>query len=157
MPYLWIALAAGLMLAIVAVRLWITSRKTRHREQLRSAVAAFEGRLPALADEFHAAASATGKPRGLRWKSCDFGDSAQFAIDRVSDELYALAPVTISFEAVEGGGMEEVEAVGNLRTASAVFVHRDGDWTTDGRAVFNLEPAEAIKHYDQSLRPLEPI
>ncbi|MEK6248535.1 MAG: hypothetical protein N2C12_10180, partial [Planctomycetales bacterium] len=54
---------------------------------------------------------------------------------------------TISFEAIEGGGMEEVEAVSNLRAATAVFF-MDGDrWDTRGRVIFNLEPAEAIERF----------
>ena len=61
---------------------------------------------------------------------------------------------TISFEAIPGGGMEDVEAVGNLRYATAFFVHRNNAWTTDGRAAFNLEPPEALKHYEKSLQRL---
>ena len=41
-----------------------------------------------------------------------------------------------------------------LRYATAVFAHRDGAWTTDGRAVFNLEPAQAIQRFGDSLEPL---
>ncbi|HYO25559.1 MAG TPA: hypothetical protein VEQ85_11500, partial [Lacipirellulaceae bacterium] len=71
-------------------------------------------------------------------------------------ELYALVGVTVSFEAVAGGGMEEVEAVGNLRAATAVFVHRGGRWTTDGRVVFNLSPEAALAHYQESLELVPP-
>ena len=59
--------------------------------------------------------------------------------------------VTISFEAVPGGGMEEVEAVGNLRAATAVFRVDKGHWATDGRAIFNLNPAEAVRYYQDNL------
>ena len=62
--------------------------------------------------------------------------------------------MTISFEAIEGGGMEEVEAVGNLRAATAVFTWKNGQWTTQGRAVFNLEPREVLERYRDSLDPL---
>jgi hypothetical protein len=47
--------------------------------------------------------------------------------------------------------MEEVEAVGNLRAGTAIFVWRGGEWQTDGRAVFNLEPAETLAKYAESL------
>ena len=43
------------------------------------------------------------------------------ARDRANGELVGLAGVTIGFEAVDGGGMEEVEAVGNLRAATAIL------------------------------------
>jgi hypothetical protein len=55
--------------------------------------------------------------------------------------------VTIAFEAVTGGPMEDVEAVGNLRAATAVFHFHDGRWHTEGRAMFNLNPTEAIHYY----------
>ncbi len=75
----------------------------------------------------------------------------RFAGDAKTAELFALAPVTISFAAIPGGGMEEVEAVGNLRAGTAIFVWRGGEWQTDGRAVFNLEPAETLAKYAESL------
>ena len=39
-------------------------------------------------------------------------------------------------KAMRGGGMEDVEAVGNLRAATAVFRVEKGSWATDGRALF---------------------
>lgn len=62
-----------------------------------------------------------------------------------------LVGVTIAFEAIVGGGMEEVEAVGNLRAATAVFTWNGREWTTVGRAVFNLEPAEVLERYSTNL------
>lgn len=115
----------------------------------------FESLLNDLQLEFLAAAAATGKPRGLRWKECDLGDDRLFAQDRANGDLYALVGATISFEAVAGGDMEDVEAVGNLRAATAIFVHRQGRWTTDGRVVFNLEPAQALERYQESLALLD--
>jgi hypothetical protein len=104
-----------------------------------------------LAVELLRAAAATGKPRGLRWVRCELSGEPVFAVDPRTREPVALMGATISFEAVEGGGMEDVEAVGNLRSATAVFVHRDGRWTTDGRVLFNLEPREALERFGKSL------
>jgi hypothetical protein len=75
-----------------------------------------------------------------------------FAVDEASGELVALVATTISFAAIEGGGMEDVEAVSNLRSATATFVHRRHAWSTDGRVIFNLEPAEAIAKFAGALR-----
>jgi hypothetical protein len=61
--------------------------------------------------------------------------------------LAALAGVTISFEAIEGGDMEGVEAVGNLRVASALFFFHAGAWHTTGKALFNLEPADVLARF----------
>jgi hypothetical protein len=114
----------------------------------------FERSRGELAKEFLQAAAATGKPRGLRWTRCDLADEPLFVLDPQRRELVALVGATISFEAIEGGGMEDVEAVGNLRSATAVFMHRGGRWTTDGRVLFNLEPREALERFGKSLSPL---
>jgi hypothetical protein len=34
-----------------------------------------------------------------------------------------------------------------LRYATAVFVFEKGQWLTNGRALFNMHPDEAIKHF----------
>ncbi len=100
---------------------------------------------------FWQAARASGKPRGLAWKQCDFQDGLQLARDKATGELVGLVGATISFAAVEGGGMEEVEAVGNLRAATAVLTWNHGQWTSHGRVVFNLEPREVLEHYRDNL------
>ena len=96
-------------------------------------------------------ASRSGKPRGLEWTSCDFDDAVVYARDRRSGELSAFVAITIGFEAVEGGPMEGVEAVGNLRAATAVFRVRRRSWATDGRAIFNLNPTEAVRYFQENL------
>lgn len=154
MGQIWIVLFAVVLLAAVVTVVVRRRRAELARQRQRDAVAAFDAQRPALEAEFLVAAGATGKPRGLRWTGARLDGPATFAVDRVSAELYALVSATVSFEAIEGGGMEEVEAVSNLRAATAVFVHRDGRWTTDGRAVFNLDPAGTLNHYRESLAPL---
>jgi hypothetical protein len=108
-----------------------------------------------LEAHFLSLASSSGRPRGLAWADCDFDDGVAFARDRVSGELRALVGVTISFAAIEGGGMEDVEAVDDLRAATAVFRFDGNHWTTDGRAVFNLNPAETIRWYRNELEIVE--
>ena len=154
MPHVVKTIAIGFVLAVVAGWLWRRWRKAQRQAQRAFAILQFEDLRDALQDEFLAAAAASGKPRGLSWRQCDLQEDELFALDRVTGELYALVGATVSFEAVAGGDMEDVEAVGNLRFATAVFVHRRGEWTTDGRVVFNLEPAQALERYRESLSPL---
>jgi hypothetical protein len=54
-------------------------------------------------------------------------------------------------EAIEGGGMEEVEAVSNVRAATAEFLYGDGRWKTDGRVYFNLAPTATVKYLSSDL------
>lgn len=124
-------------------------RSNREAERARRA---FARDLPVLADRFLAVASRSGKPRGLRWTGCRPRPvDPLLARDAGTGELYALQSVEVSFEAIEGGDMEEVEAVGNVRAATAVFAWRADRWDTDGRVVFNLEPAETLDRFGATL------
>jgi len=100
-----------------------------------------------LEARFLGAAAATGRPRGLRWKACEFERGVEFARERKTGQLAALVGVTVQFEAVEGSDMEGLPAVGSLRNASAVFFFQRGQWLTVGKAIFNMNPPEAIEHF----------
>ena len=63
--------------------------------------------------------------------------------------------VTVAFEVIEGGDMEGVEAVGNLRNASAVFFYQDGKWQTGGRVLFNLNPDEVVERFSMGYERID--
>ena len=109
-----------------------------------------------LERRFFESAAASGKPRGLRWKACTWEPGGELARERATGRLAALVGVTIQFEAVEGSDMEGLPAVGTLRNASAVFFFHDGQWHTTGRALFNLNPDEALAHLSNQYEPLGP-
>jgi hypothetical protein len=121
----------------------------------RNAREMFDRQRPQLEQEFLAAAAASGKPRGLRWKACEWEPVVEFARERATGSLTALAGVVIQFEAVEGGDMEGVAAVGNLRNASAVFFFHGGRWRTTGKTVFNLNPDEALARFQNQYEKLK--
>jgi hypothetical protein len=152
----WIALVLAALIAIVsaaaAFLLWRPRRAGRQEKSLSRARREFHLRREQLEAKFLTRASESGKPRGLRWADCDFDNDVTYARDKRSGQLSAFVAVTISFEAIEGGGMEEVEAVSNLRAATAVFSFDEKrQWYTEGRAIFNLNPAEAIQYYQANL------
>jgi hypothetical protein len=122
----------------------------------RQAQACFAPQRAQLETLFLEAARASGKPRGLRWKTCEWESDVLFARERRTGQLTALVGVTIQFEAIEGGDMEGVAAVGNLRNATGVFFFDRGQWRTIGRAVFNFNPKEALDHF-QGLYELVPV
>lgn len=139
----WLAVI-GLVVAALFYFYWrgkqgdaISPREVRER---------FDRDKARLQDDFFGAASASGKPRGLRWKACQWNELTEWIRDKKTGQLLALVGVTISFEAIEGGDMEGVEAVGNLRNATAVFFF-DGEWRTVGRTIYNLNPDEALVHF----------
>ena len=119
-----------------------------------AALAEFERQRASVEAEFFQKAAASGKPRGLRWTRCEWGEAVEFARDRQTRQFLAFVPVTISFEAIEGSDMEGLPAIGNLRNASALFFFDGSEWHTNGRAVFNLNPDEAIRHFGEQLERL---
>jgi hypothetical protein len=134
---------------------WLTFwRWFRAGPQIESARRLFRRQREHLEWQFFQAASASGKPRGLRWKAIDWGPDVEFARERRSGQLAALVGVTIQFEAIEGSDMEGLPAVGNLRNGSAVFFFHQGRWHTLGRVVFNLNPDEALAHFHNQYEPL---
>lgn len=147
------------MIGIVAAGglVWLIRRLLIYRREVNIASARkrFLLRREWLEAEFLQAASTTGRPRGLAWVDCEFANDVSFARDRKSGELTALVAVAIRFEAIEGGGMEDVEAVGNQKAATAVFRHDGSRWSTDGRAIFNLNPVEAIEYYQSELEMVD--
>lgn len=129
-------------------------RQTRQR-LLAESRQLFGQRRGRLEKDFLDSANLRGIPRGLIWVTCEFESDVYWARDRRNGKLKALVPVTIGFEAEPGGDMEEVEAVGNLRAGTAVFVCEGGEWTTAGQAIFNLDPMQAIEHFQDELEIVE--
>jgi hypothetical protein len=153
MEWLWL-IPVVLLLGVVAVLVWHPLRLFGREVQAERARELFRLQRERLEAQFLTAAAATGKPRGLRWKDCAFEDSLQLARDRKSSQIVALVSVTIQFEAIEGSDMEGLPAVGNLRNASAVFFFQRGQWLTVGKAVFNMNPDEALEHFKNQYEAL---
>ncbi len=149
--YLWVVVAGLLLLAIVLPLVVRRVRRSAFEARFCRAMRDFHHHREYLEAKFVELCATSGKPRGLAWDTCDFEDDVAYARHRKSGDLSALVGVTIGFVAIEGGGMEDVEAVSDLRAATAVFNLRDGRWTTEGRAIFNLNPTEAISHYRENL------
>jgi hypothetical protein len=147
MVWLWLVPVALVLALVVLFLFWRPIRSLGKGIQHERARELFVLQRERLEAQFLTAAAATGKPRGLRWKDCEFEREIELARERSTGQLVALVPVTIKFEAIEGSDMEGLPAVGNLRNASAVFFFQRGRWLTAGKAVFNLNPLEVIQHF----------
>ncbi|MBX7104945.1 MAG: hypothetical protein K1X57_12740 [Gemmataceae bacterium] len=145
MEWYWYAggFAFGALLLLIARAMRGAGRAFRI-EQARES---FRLQRELLEARFLDAAASTGKPKGLEWKDVELDPFIELVRDRASGELLGLSAATIKFAAIAGGPMEGIEAVDNLRYASAVFIFRKSHWHTDGRALFNMHPEEAIRHF----------
>ncbi len=153
-PWLWMVGAIALAGAAGACGWWLARRQPT-RTSVERARKLFHLQRERAEHRFFILAAQSGKPRGLEWVECDFEDDVSFARDRTTGRLRALVGVTIRFRAIEGGGMEDNVNVGNLRAASAVFQLDGSDWGTDGRALFNVNPAQAIERLRTELELVE--
>lgn len=136
-PWWWVA-AGVVLLALGGRWLWHFGRAVqveRARELFRLQHERFE-------ELVLAAAAATGKPRGLTWAACAITGPAVLARDAAGGIL-ALVPVEVRFEPEAGSDMEANPNAREPRPATAVFTFAKGSWHTDGRVVFNLDPAKA--------------
>ncbi len=146
-----ILIVAGIFGAVVPLRRRLKSNEGRRACQ------AFRFQREMLEAKFFDIAATLGKPRGLRWIDCRWEDNVTFARDRQTGLLTAFVAVNIRFEAIEGGDMEDVAAVDTLRDAAALFHYQNGRWGTGGRALFNLNPDEALIRLENQFEPLAPM
>jgi len=152
MPTVWIYIIVGLIvLQILCAKPLLNFLRRREAANARRL---FKVRRELLEAKFFELASQQGKPRGLIWKECDWQEPVTFARDLESGLLTAFVGVEIHFEAIEGGDMEDVEAVSTIRDAAAVFHYRAGQWGTGGKALFNMNPADAITRLEGQFEPV---
>ena len=132
-----LSLVVFVLAAPLLVRHW-------QRGQQNMALDLFRMQREQLEAKFFDLARGRGIPRDLRWVECDWLDEVTFGRAIDDGMLTAFAGVNIRFEAIEGGDMEEVESVGLIRDAAAIFHFHNGRWGTGGRAMFNMDPHAAI-------------
>lgn len=143
--WLWAAGIIGALVAVyVAVNCFMAIKQRLARRATVAAIREFRLRRELLEARFFDMARLHGKPRGLRWVDCEWQSPVEFARDLKSGLLTAFVAVNVRFEAIEGGDMEGLAAVGTLREAVAVFHCQGGVWGTGGRALFNMHPQDAV-------------
>ncbi len=147
-------IGSGLLILGAVAGLAIPMAKAWQRRDLKHALQTFRLRREMLEARFFDVARGLGKPRGLRWVDCDWQNGVTFARDKQSGLLTAFVAVNIRFEAIEGGEMEDVAAVSTIRDAAAVFHYRDGVWGTGGRALFNMNPQDAVRQLSGQFSPI---
>jgi hypothetical protein len=143
------------VLAGVATAVALKPRRDLRRAQwLARAQRDFHRQREPLEAKFIERAAARGKPRGLRWMEVDFDDDVVYARDRRERRLKALVAVEVMFEAVAGGGMEDVENVALAKAGTAEFVHDGNRWTTEGKVYFHLAPSATVKYHSADMEPV---
>ena len=152
---IYIVLGIVLLLLLLVALLIKPLAKWVELRVAQKAIANFRIMREQLEARFFDKASRLGKPRDLIWLECDWQQNVTFAKDLESGFLTAFVAVNISFEAVAGGDMEDVAAVGTIREAAALFHYNNGQWGTGGRALFNMSPADALVRLQGQFEPID--
>ena len=142
-----LSLVGFVLAAPLLVRHW-------QRGQQNMALDLFRMQREQLEAKFFDLARGRGIPRDLRWVDCEWLPEVTWGRSIEDGMLTAFVGVNIRFEAIEGGDMEDVEAVGLVRDAAAIFHFQDGRWGTGGRAMFNMDPVDAIDRLSGQYEPV---
>jgi hypothetical protein len=151
----WPVAAAAVLVLIIVLAVARPVLASARRRQATKALKQFRLQREQLEAHFFNRAGSLGKPRGLRWLECDWQSAVTFGRDVKTGMLTAFVGVNIRFEPLEGGDMEDVEAVGMVRDAAALFHYHRGRWGTGGRALFNMNPSDALVHFKGQIEPIK--
>jgi hypothetical protein len=152
-PWFW--MTGGMVVGALVVALWWAAVRRPRRTSVERARKLFHLQRERLEFRFVVLARQGFRPRGLELADCDFEDEVSFARDRHNGRLRAYVAVTIRFQAIDGGGMEDNPNVDNLKAGAAEFRLDNSDWRSDGKVHFNVNPVEAIRRYQQEVELVE--
>jgi hypothetical protein len=146
---------ALLMIAVVllAIAVWLMRRRPQVKPAtpLAQAKRRFHVQREGLEAKFIKLAAAQLKPEVSRWSDCTFADDVSYVRNRTTGELSAFVAVTVAAEDLDAASAAASDAVGNLQVGTAVFRFDRDHWETEGRAILNLSPNEAVHYYRNDL------
>jgi len=148
---IWVLLVIAVCVLGGAALVWRPFSIARRRARFADACRDFHHQRERLEAKFVQLGATGGKAEGPRWSDCFFDDDVAYARSRSTGELSAFVAVTIEMDEFDRRSSGAPDAVGNLRSATAVFRFDGSHWETDGRAIFNLTPTEAIHFYQRDL------
>jgi hypothetical protein len=145
----WIA---GIGILVVAwALLWRPIRTMSREVQFSKAKKFFHTQRERLEAKFINLASKRSKSESPKCSDCTFADDVSYVRNRTTGELSAFVAISVAMENVDSNALNNGEAVSNLQLGTAVFRFDRDHWETDGRAILNLSPSEAIRFYRKDL------
>jgi hypothetical protein len=151
MLHLWWVPAGACALILLVAYFWHPRWKASRAACLLQAKRRFHVQRERLEAKFVQLAAAQAKPEAHRWQDCTFADDVAYVRSRSTGELSAFVAMTIAAEEFDSTSRGSADAVGNLQAGTAVFRFDRDHWETDGRAILNLSPGEAIRYYHADL------
>jgi hypothetical protein len=146
----WLSIVVVVLVALV-VFLRRPRRKVSRTVPLLGAKQRFRMQREGLEAKFIQLAASRARRGAPRWADCSFDDDVAYVRNRATGELSAFVAMTIATEEQEASPSAAAEAVGNLQAGTAVFRFDRDHWVTDGRAILNLSPVEAVHRFGDDL------
>jgi len=153
----WIPVSVGAAAAALLL-VWRPIRAAVREARFARARKSFHAQRERLEARFIQLASAHARPNGPQWNDCDFDDDVAYVRNRKTGELSAFVAVTVAVDDMdtgEGTFGGAADLIRNLHAGTAVFRLERDRWVTDGRAILNLTPSEAIRFYQNDLEIVE--
>ncbi len=154
-PWWTVLLAAAVFLAVVLC-IWRPWRAPGRQARFGEAFRQFHLCRERLEAKFIQLAERRNLADSVHWEDAEFGDEVAFVRHRTSGELSAFVPLTVGMSDYDLSLVEASDLIGNLRVATVVFRFDGKHWDTDGRAMLNLKPDEAIRLYHRELEVVPP-
>jgi hypothetical protein len=145
----WLPIVVIALLA--AVCWWYPRRRPSRAVRLVQAKRRFHAQRERLEAKFIQLAMANAKPNAPRWADCTFADDVAYVRNRTTGELSAFVAVTVGTDEFDHLPHGAADAVGNLQASTAVFRFDRDHWVTDGRAILNLSPNDAVRRFGHDL------
>ncbi len=137
------------------VLIWRPVRAASREARFAQARRDFHAQRERLEMKFIYLAGIHPQSRALHWADCEFDDDVAYVRNRSTGELSAFVAVTVATDHLEDPAAGIGGLVGNLRAGTAVFRFDRSHWETDGRAILNLSPTEAIRFYQNDLEMVD--
>lgn len=150
----WYLVAAGVAVAGIALAVawialavaWPRWRRAVRDARLANARRDFHLQRERLEAKFVRKAAARVRTDAPRWADCEFDDDVAYVRNRATGEVAAFVAITVALDDTETSGTSP-----NYRAGTAVFRLDRKRWDTDGQALLNLTPTEAIRFYQDDL------
>jgi hypothetical protein len=148
---MWWYLAGMFVLFFGWLCLWRPVRQMSREVQFAKARKFFHTQRERLEAKFVCLASKRTKSESPRCSDCTFADDVSYVRNRATGELSAFVAIALAMEVPDPSAHNNGDAVGNLQLGTAVFRYDRDHWETDGRAILNLSPSEAIRFFRKDL------
>lgn len=147
----WILFGAAALAAVAAMTMWRPLRSRWLECQFSRARRDFHRQRERLEAKFVCLASAECQVEADAWDRCQFDDDVAYVRNRSTGQLSAFAAFSLGVDMYDVRPRGSYDLMGNLRAGTAVFQFDGRRWDTDGRAILNLSPFEAIRFYQDDL------